>query len=199
MSSGPTDDDAILEYIDIGGPALIRAAAKNAADVTVIVDPDDYEDVLAELYRYRATRDKTRRALAARALLIPLSTMPLSPPTSTTARDRSFPGLSVPMTKLQDLRYGENLHQRAARQPKARGLEPARRVAIAEQVHGKEMSFNNYLDTDAAWAMVSDFTAPAASVVKHTNPTGLAAGKTCAKRLSGLAGDPQAAYGVLSA
>jgi len=200
MTSGPTDDDAILEYIDVGGPALIRAAGKNAAHVTVIVDPDDYEDVLAELYRYRATRDKTRRALAARAFAHTAQYDAFITSYLYHREGQTFPpAFSVPMTKLQDLRYGENLHQRAAlysTKPKARGLEPARRVAIAEQVHGKEMSFNNYLDTDAAWAMVSDFTAPAASVVKHTNPTGLAAGKDLREAFTkALAGDPQAAYG----
>lgn len=200
MSGAGAGGTDALEYIDIGGPSLIRASAKNFAHVTVVVDPDDYEDVLAELYRYRATREKTRKALAAKAFA------------STAAYDayiasyfagqlgEAFPqAFSVPLYKIEELRYGENLHQSAALfsdTPRSKDLEPPRSVATAQQLHGKELSFNNLLDVDAAWAMVTDFAAPTAAIVKHTNPTGIAAGKDLREAFDkAFQGDPAAAYG----
>jgi phosphoribosylaminoimidazolecarboxamide formyltransferase/IMP cyclohydrolase len=189
-----------IEYIDVGGPSLIRAGAKNFEHVTVVVDPEDYEDVLAELYRYRATKDKTRKSLAGKAFAHIAAYDAYV--TSYFARDDedTFPeSFSVPLYKIQDLRYGENLHQRAALYgdtPRSRDLKPPRSVATAEQLHGKELSFNNLLDVDAAWAMVTDFAAPAAAIVKHTNPTGIAAGKDLREAYErAFAGDPAAAYG----
>ncbi len=200
MSRPGEASSAALEYIDVGGPALIRAAAKNFEHVTVVVDPEDYEDVLAELYRYRATKDKTRKSLAGKAFAHTAAYDAYV--TSYFYRDDqdSFPPtLSVPIHKIQDLRYGENLHQRAALYgdtPRSRDLQPPRSVATAEQLHGKELSFNNLLDVDAAWAMVTDFAAPAAAIVKHTNPTGIAAGKDLMEAYQrAFAGDPAAAYG----
>lgn len=200
MSRSANSGDAALEYIDIGGPALIRASAKNFEDVTVVVDPEDYEDVLAELYRYRATKDKTRKALAGKAFAHTAAYDAFV--TSYFYRDNQEifpPSFSVPIHKIQDLRYGENLHQQAALYsdtPRSRDLEPPRSVATAQQLHGKELSFNNLLDLDAAWSMVNDFAAPAAAIVKHTNPTGLAAGKDLTEAYQrAFAGDPAAAYG----
>ncbi|PZS05754.1 MAG: bifunctional phosphoribosylaminoimidazolecarboxamide formyltransferase/inosine monophosphate cyclohydrolase [Chloroflexi bacterium] len=190
----------MLEYIDIGGPALIRAAAKNFDHVTVLVEPDDYEDILAELYRYRATRDKTRRNLAAKAFAHTAAYDAFITSYMYGQMGQSFPAaFSLPLTKIQDLRYGENLHQQAAlymAKPKSRDLHPPRRLAMAEQLHGKELSFNNILDADAAWSMVSDFSAPTVAIVKHTNPAGLAAGKDLHEAFEkAYAADPQAAYG----
>src|SRR5437588_12126080 len=107
MSGARAGRDDALEYIDIGGAALIRAAAKNFEHVTVVVDPDDYEDVLAELYRYRANKDKTRRRLAAKAFAHTaaydsyVTSFFMEP-------DQLFPpAFTVPLHKIQDLRYGD--------------------------------------------------------------------------------------------
>jgi phosphoribosylaminoimidazolecarboxamide formyltransferase/IMP cyclohydrolase len=189
-----------LEYIDIGGPALIRAAAKNYQDVTVVVDPDDYEDVLAELYRYRANRDKTRKRLAAKAFAHTATYDSFVASYFLEPIEEGFPeSFTIPLTKIQDLRYGENLHQRAALYrdtPASRELRSPQTVATTQQIHGKELSFNNLLDVDAAWAMVTDFQAPTAAIVKHTNPTGIATDEDLREAyLKAFAGDPQAAYG----
>ncbi|GAC1468955.1 MAG: bifunctional phosphoribosylaminoimidazolecarboxamide formyltransferase/IMP cyclohydrolase [Chloroflexota bacterium] len=200
MSGSRPAGDAVLDYIDIGGPALIRAAAKNYRHVAVIVQPDDYEDVLAELYRYRATRDKTRQNLAAKAFAHTAAYDAYITSFMYGELEETFPpAFSVPLNKIQDLRYGENLHQSAAvyrASPRSRDLRQPRRLAGAEQLHGKELSFNNILDADAAWAMVSDFSAPTVAIVKHTNPTGIAAGKDLAEAFQkAFAGDPASAYG----
>lgn len=204
MSGAIGSREQALEYIDIGGSALIRAAGKNYADVTVVVDPEDYEDVLSELYRYRANKDKTRRRLAAKAFAHTAAYDSFVTAYFQDDQEEDFPqAFSVPLYKIQDLRYGENLHQRAALYgdtPPSRGLQPPRTVASAEQLHGKELSFNNLLDLDAAWSMVSDFSAPTAAIVKHTNPTGIAAGKDLAEAYhKAFEGDPQAAYGGIIA
>lgn len=204
MSGLHASRDEALDYIDIGGSALIRAAAKNFKDVTVVVDPEDYEDVLAELYRYRANKDKTRRRLAAKAFAHTAAYDSYITSYFLDAEGETFPeSFSVPLYRIQDLRYGENLHQRAALYadtPRSRDLQPPRSVATADQLHGKELSFNNLLDLDAAWSMVGDFVAPTAAIVKHTNPTGIAAGKDLRDAyLKAFAGDPQAAYGGIIA
>jgi phosphoribosylaminoimidazolecarboxamide formyltransferase / IMP cyclohydrolase len=200
MSRSQVSANEALEFIDIGGAALTRAAAKNFHDVTVVVDPDDYEDVLAELYRYRANREKTRRRLAAKAFARTAAYDAFIASFFQDVEQERFPqSFSVPLYKIQDLRYGENLHQQAALYsdtPPSRDLRPPPSVATADQLHGKELSFNNLLDVDAAWAMVTDFAAPTASIVKHTNPTGIAQGQNLQEAyLKAFAGDPQAAYG----
>lgn len=200
MSGDDSAREHALEYIDIGGSALIRAAAKNHEHVTVVVDPDDYEDVLAELFRYRATRDKTRRRLAGKAFA---HTAAYDSFVTAYFHDKAgevFPSsFGVPLHKIQDLRYGENLHQQAALYgdtPRSRDLRPPRSVARAQQLHGKELSFNNLLDLDAAWQMARDFAAPTIAIVKHTNPCGLATDKDLRVAYEkALAGDPAAAYG----
>lgn len=193
-----------LESVDVGGPALLRAAAKNYQDVVVLADPEDYEDALAELMRYQAVREKTRRRLAARAFAVTAAYDAFVASWLSTSGREEFPDrLSIPMRKLHDLRYGENLHQRAALYtdvPEGREGSSVPTVASARQIHGKELSFNNYLDLDAAWTMVGDFAAPAAAVVKHTNPTGLAAGRRIQDAYAkAYEGDPVAAYGGIVA
>lgn len=200
VMSGSEQAKDPLEYIDIGGSALIRAAAKNFKDVAVVVDPDDYEDVLAELYRYRATKEKTRRSLAAKAFGHTAAYDSYVTAYFQDVANEPFPdAFSVPLHKIQDLRYGENLHQQAALYsdtPRSRDLHAPSSVATAEQLHGKELSFNNLLDADAAWTIATDFAAPAAVIVKHTNPCGLACGKDLSEAyLKAFAGDPSAAYG----
>jgi len=189
----------LIEKIDVGGPALLRAGAKNFRDVAVVCDPDDYEDVLAELMRYHALRDKTRRRLAAKAFATTAAYDANIASWMSGATTEPFPSaLTLPLAKVQDLRYGENLHQQAALYSDLPAVDGKRSLSVAgaRQVHGKELSFNNYLDLDAAWGMVQDFAAPAASVVKHTNPSGLAAGRTILDAYEkAYQGDPVAAYG----
>ncbi len=204
LHASAEDESAVVESIDIGGPALLRAAAKNASDVVVLADPDDYEDVLAELMRYSAVREKTRRRLAAKAFAITAAYDSYIAAWTARWSGEPFPArISVSMSKLQDLRYGENLHQRAALytdRPPQLGNAISATVAGASQLHGKELSFNNYLDLDSAWSMVRDFAAPAVAIVKHTNPTGIAAGKSVLEAYTkAYNGDPAAAYGGIVA
>jgi len=147
--------------------ALLRAAAKNYEHVTVVVDPDDYEDVLAELYRYRATKEKTRRALAGKAFAHTAAYDSFVTSYFYQGVDDQFPpAFSVSLHKIQDLRYGENLHQRAALYsdtPVSRDLRPPRSVATVEQLHGKELSFTAEVDirppllTERALVLCSGF------------------------------------------
>lgn len=192
-----------LDFVDIGGVALIRAAGKAYQDVTVLVDPEDYEDVLAELYRYRANKEKTRLRLATKAFAHASAYDSYITSYFTGLSGERFPpAFTVPLFKIQNLRYGENLHQEAALYtdaPPTHGLRAPRSVANAEQIHGKELSFNNLLDLDAAWSMASDFAAPTAAIVKHGNPTGIAAGKDILEAFrKAFQGDPAASYGGIA-
>ena len=166
-----------IENIDIGGPAMVRAASKNHESVTVIVDPADYARVLADLdANDGATSIDTRSSLAAKAFAhtakydTTVSAYLLGREANA---DESFPQtLPLVYEKLQDLRYGENPHQRAAfyREPGASGSC----VAAARVLQGKELSFNNIADTDTAVECVRVFNEPACVIVKHSNPCGVA-------------------------
>jgi phosphoribosylaminoimidazolecarboxamide formyltransferase/IMP cyclohydrolase len=166
---GVTLDEAI-EQIDVGGPAMVRAAAKNFADVLVVVSPDDYPEVLTAL-RERQVSSDLRRRLAARAFA---HTAAYDAAIAAYLRDEPFPEtLPLAFHKAQELRYGENPHQRAA-------LYGAFHTYF-EQLHGKELSYINILDIAAAQELVEEFpTAESAAVVivKHTNPCGVGAGAT---------------------
>jgi phosphoribosylaminoimidazolecarboxamide formyltransferase/IMP cyclohydrolase len=166
---GVTLDEAV-EQIDVGGPAMVRAAAKNFADVLVVVSPDDYPEVLTALRERRVSSD-LRRRLAARAFA---HTAAYDAAIAAYLRDEPFPEtLPLAFHKAQELRYGENPHQRAA-------LYGAFH-AYFEQLHGKELSYINILDIAAAQELVEEFpTAESAAVVivKHTNPCGVGAGAT---------------------
>jgi phosphoribosylaminoimidazolecarboxamide formyltransferase/IMP cyclohydrolase len=191
----------IVENIDIGGPTMIRAAAKNHAFAAVVVEPSDYESVLDELNEASGHLSMgTRSRLAAVAF-------------STTARydaaiSRWFatrvyggpPAHSFPPSwassyeKVMDLRYGENPHQRAAFYAEAGA--PTHLLAGVEQLHGKELSFNNLLDLSSARELVEDFSGPACAIVKHNNPCGCAiaqSGQEAYERA--FACDPMSAYG----
>jgi len=166
-----------IENIDIGGPAMVRAASKNHESVTVIVDPTDYAHVLADLdANDGATSIDTRSSLAAKAFAhtAKYDTMVSAYLLGREATaDESFPQtLPLVYEKLQDLRYGENPHQRAAfyREPGASGSC----VAAARVLQGKELSFNNIADTDTAVECVRVFNEPACVIVKHANPCGVA-------------------------
>ncbi|MGD1925520.1 MAG: bifunctional phosphoribosylaminoimidazolecarboxamide formyltransferase/IMP cyclohydrolase [Paracoccaceae bacterium] len=169
------DADTCIENIDIGGPAMIRAAAKNHAHVAVVTDPDDYEDVLSALEEGGTTLQQRQR-LAATAYArtaaydAAVSTWFAKHLGDTAPRRRSFAG-----TLQQTLRYGENPHQAAAFYTDGTG-RPG--VATAEQLQGKELSYNNINDTDAAFELVSEFdqNRPTVAIIKHANPCGVAAG-----------------------
>jgi len=163
-------EDAAVEQIDIGGPAMVRAAAKNFANVTVIVDPNEYATVLEEIRAAREIPLDMRRRLARDAFA---HTAAYDTVISTwLAHDEVFPEEKLlRMHKVMDLRYGENPHQAAAFY---RGAGPPTGLAAAEQLHGKELSYNNLLDTDAAWRLVLELDRPAAAIIKHSNPCGVA-------------------------
>ncbi|MGI8773720.1 MAG: bifunctional phosphoribosylaminoimidazolecarboxamide formyltransferase/IMP cyclohydrolase [Actinomycetota bacterium] len=164
-------DDAV-EQIDIGGPAMVRAAAKNFHSVAVVVDPNDYGTVIEELRASNEVSLSTRRRLSLKAFAHTASYD--SAIAAYLGGDDSFPDvLSLGGTKVMDLRYGENPHQDAAFYRRAG--EPSG-LAAAEQLHGKELSYNNLLDTDAAWRLVLELPNPAAAIIKHSNPCGAALG-----------------------
>ena len=181
---GCTLEDAI-ENIDIGGPAMVRSGAKNWKDVAVVTDASQYEKVLSEL-KAGGLSETTRFALAVAAFnRISNYDAAISDYLSGIGQDGSrslFPGqANGRFVKLQDLRYGENPHQQAAFY---RDLHPAPGSLVsAKQLHGKELSYNNIADADAAWECVKSFSEPACVIVKHANPCGVA-----------LAADPLQAY-----
>ncbi len=195
VARGDAGEDEVIENIDIGGPTMIRAAAKNSDFAAVLTDPADYEGVLAELADSDGRLSlQTRRRLAARAF-------------ATTARydaaisawfARDQDGLpdafAEAFEKVTDLRYGENPHQRAAFY--ARVGAPTHLLAGVEQLHGKELSFNNLLDLASARELVEEFDTPACAIVKHNNPCGCAIGQTVQQAYErAFACDPQSAYG----
>ena len=162
-----------LENIDIGGPTMIRAAAKNFPDVLVIVDPEDYESVLEQL-RSGGLELEARKKLAQKAFQHVASYDTAIAQYLRWGEDGFADEATIALKKLYDLRYGENPHQKAAFYVEELAGGSVGGVATAQQLWGKELSFNNILDSDAAWNAANDFEAPAVSVIKHTNPCGLA-------------------------
>ncbi len=191
-----------IENIDIGGPALLRAAAKNHADVTVVVDPDDYDRVLGEIDAAGETSIDTRAWLAAKAFAYTARYDALIADylqQRESDENREFPEqLILSCARQQDLRYGENPHQRAAfyRLPGAGGAS----VTAARVLQGKELSYNNIVDADTAIECVRRFTQPGCVIVKHANPCGVALG---AGPLEAYVGayrtDPTSAFGGIIA
>ncbi len=170
-----------LEQIDIGGVALIRAAAKNFQDVIVLVRPQDYALVMQEWDELGEVSLATRRRLAAVAFQYTASYDSAIADYLRTQPAEYFPEeLVLPLTRKSTLRYGENPHQRAAfyRWANTPSSVMAPMVGSAEVLHGKELSYNNLLDLDAALATVSRFTAPTVAIIKHTNPCGVACDDT---------------------
>jgi phosphoribosylaminoimidazolecarboxamide formyltransferase/IMP cyclohydrolase len=184
----------LIENIDIGGPTMIRAAAKNYQDVAVVVSPADYTAILEEMRssgaclspdtRWRLAKKAFRTtadydsAISARLEQVDhVSLLPLD--------------LSLRAPKVMDLRYGENPHQSAALYGK-----PGKGIAGAAQLQGKELSYNNLVDLDAAWQLAREFSAPAAAIIKHTNPCGCAEQGTLAEAYrKAFECDPVSAYG----
>jgi phosphoribosylaminoimidazolecarboxamide formyltransferase/IMP cyclohydrolase len=197
-----TYDDAI-ENIDIGGPAMVRSAAKNWKDVAVLTDPSQYAQVLAELKEAGAVSRATRFALSVAAFnRISNYDAAISDYLSSLQPDgtrSAFPGQSNGrFVKLQDLRYGENPHQQAAFY---RDLHPAPgSLVTAVQLQGKELSYNNIADADAAWECVKSFDTPACVIVKHANPCGVALGADAAESYAkAFKTDPTSAFGGIIA
>ena len=193
-----------IENIDIGGPAMVRSAAKNWKDVAVLTDASQYADVLAEMQSTGgATSQATRFALSVAAFnRISNYDGAISDYLSSFNTDGTrnpFPGqTNGRFVKVQDLRYGENPHQQAAFY---RDLYPAPgSLAVAQQVQGKELSYNNIADADAAWECVKSFDTPACVIVKHANPCGVALGKDPLEAYSkAFQTDPTSAFGGIIA
>ena len=186
-----------LENIDIGGPTLIRASAKNFPHVIVVVDPKDYPLVMGKLPA-GGVELKERRRLAQKAFHhVALYDTAISHYLSE-GEDALPSELTLGVKKVQDLRYGENPHQRGAFYADILGGGVG--IAGAQQLWGKELSFNNIADTDAAWNVASDFDAITVAIIKHTNPCGLASHEELVEAYRrALAGDPVSAFGGIVA
>lgn len=184
-----------IENIDIGGPTMLRAASKNYADVLVVVDPADYSSVL-EALRAGGPDLEMRRRLAAKAFQ---HTAVYDTHIATYLRgdDDRFPQhLTVAMEKVQDLRYGENPHQKAAFYAEDMRVGPPVGLAGAQQLNGKALSFVNTMDLDGAWASVRDFSSIAVAIIKHANPCGLACGESLLEAYRRAhSADPLSAFG----
>jgi phosphoribosylaminoimidazolecarboxamide formyltransferase / IMP cyclohydrolase len=200
--AGCTLEDAI-ENIDIGGPAMVRSAAKNWKDVAVLTDASQYAGVLAELQAEGRVSQKTKFALSVAAFnRISQYDGAISDYLSSVNEDGSHALFGAQangrFVKLQDLRYGENPHQQAAFY---RDLYPAPgSLVTARQLQGKELSYNNIADADAAWECVKSFTDTACVIVKHANPCGVAIGATVQEAYSkAFQTDPTSAFGGIIA
>jgi phosphoribosylaminoimidazolecarboxamide formyltransferase/IMP cyclohydrolase len=196
LARGDASVEDIIENIDIGGPTMIRAAAKNHLFAAVVVDPADYERVLGELRESQGhLSPSTREHLAASAFA---TTARYDASISTWFSMRTHEGFPPhwrdAYEKVSDLRYGENPHQRAAFY--ARVGSPTHLLEGVKQLHGKELSFNNLLDLNSARELVEDFITPACVIVKHNNPCGCATGESVLDAYQrAFACDPMSAYG----
>jgi phosphoribosylaminoimidazolecarboxamide formyltransferase/IMP cyclohydrolase len=197
VASGAAPDECV-EQIDIGGPTMVRAAAKNHPSVAVVVEPSAYPDVLEAVEAGGFTFEQ-RRALASKAFQHTAAYDVAVASWFASSYDASdavevFPSfLGATYQRADVLRYGENPHQRAALYT---GQLAGDSLATAEQLHGKQMSYNNYVDTDAALRAANDFTAPTVAIIKHANPCGIASGADVAEaHRKAHACDPVSAFG----
>lgn len=199
-------DDAI-ENIDIGGPAMLRSAAKNYRDVAVVCDPSDYADIIAEMKKNEgALSMDTRFELSKKtfahtaqydgAIANYMSSLKAD---KNHKNRQTYPEiLNLQFEKVQDMRYGENPHQSAAFY-RERNIAPGT-LASYRQLQGKELSYNNISDADAAWECVKNFNEPACVIIKHANPCGVATGKDLLEAYNkALQTDPEAAFGGIIA
>jgi phosphoribosylaminoimidazolecarboxamide formyltransferase/IMP cyclohydrolase len=192
---GVTWDEAI-EQIDIGGPSLIRAAAKNHAFTTVVTSPEQYQRVLEEVTARRSTSEALRRELAGAAFAHTAAyDQAIANYFQRDVDKESMPAtLSLRLRRKELLRYGENPHQAAAVYEEERLPESG--LVGARKLHGKELSYNNLLDLDSAWRIARSLPAAAAVVIKHNNPCGASAAGTLAEAMRrALDGDPVSAFG----
>ena len=195
----------LIENIDIGGPTMLRAAAKNYQDVAVVTAPEDYPSTIEEMRasggelsldtRWRLAKKAFRTTASYdSAISARLESEPRPSGSGLSQVDAAghLPGtLAIRAPKLMDLRYGENPHQAAALYGR-----PGQGIAGAAQLHGKELSYNNLVDLDAAWQLVNEFERPAVAIVKHTNPCGCAEQETLAEAYrKAFEADPVSAYG----
>jgi phosphoribosylaminoimidazolecarboxamide formyltransferase / IMP cyclohydrolase len=188
-----------IENIDIGGPTMLRASAKNHQYLTVVVDPSDYATVIEELKADGATKLETRRKLAAKVFRHTAAYDALIADYMTNLAQEETPEtLTVTYELKQTLRYGENPHQKAAFYKKPLGSTFS--IANAVQLHGKELSYNNINDADAALQIVKEFSEPAAVAVKHMNPCGVGTGETGYEAFTkAFAADPVSIFGGIIA
>jgi phosphoribosylaminoimidazolecarboxamide formyltransferase/IMP cyclohydrolase len=201
-AAGGATATEIVEQIDIGGPAMVRASAKNHGSIAVVVDPARYGDVLAALdaggfdlaERQRMALAAFRHTAAYDIAVASWLGSFVAPDDEVDGMSSGFPGwIAASYERAAVLRYGENPHQRAALY-----VSPDRLggVAHAEQISGKEMSYNNYVDADAAWRAAYDFTEPCVAIIKHANPCGIAIGADIADaHRKAHACDPVSAFG----
>src|SRR4051794_6217779 len=204
---GVTFDEAI-ENIDIGGPSMIRSAAKNHRFVLVVTSTDRYEKVLGDLRQHKGSscgKHRLKQALRAfthtaayDARIAQYLEGKLQGPQPRVQPDQLPATINLQLNKIQDLRYGETPHQKAAVYSNRKPAEAS--VAYAKQLHGKELSYINLLDADAALAAVKELNSPAACVVKHATPCGFAAAKDLPTAfMKAYEGDPLAAFGGIVA
>lgn len=195
------DLDELIENIDIGGPALVRASAKNYKFVAIIVDPEDYKIVIEELKNNREISIQTKKKLALKAFR---HTAIYDSIISNVLNEKfeineKFPEeLTIPVRKKQTLRYGENPHQEAALYISP--IEDKFSIAGAEILQGKEMSYNNYLDVESAVSLIKEFEEIAAVIVKHNNPCGVAIADNIVDAYKiAFSRDPKSAFGGIVA
>ena len=191
-------EDAI-ENIDIGGPSMLRSAAKNHQYVTVVTDASDYEEVLVQLKEAGETTLETRRKLAAKVFRHTAAYDALIAGYMTDLTGEEFPELlTLTYERKQALRYGENPHQKAAFYKRPLGSDFS--LASATQLHGKELSYNNIQDANAAIQMIKEFEIPAAVAVKHMNPCGVGTGETISAAFDkAYEADPTSIFGGIIA
>ncbi|OGC12997.1 bifunctional phosphoribosylaminoimidazolecarboxamide formyltransferase/IMP cyclohydrolase [candidate division WOR-1 bacterium RIFCSPHIGHO2_02_FULL_53_26] len=198
---GFTHDEAI-ENIDIGGPAMVRASAKNYKNVAIVVDPNDYPKIIKELKEDGSIGLETRELLSAKAFkhTAQYDALIVRYLSSRLARPEEFPReMEILLEKIQDLRYGENPHQKAAFYREV-GASGEGLLTEAKQLHGKELSFNNIVDMEAAWNCANYFADPTVAIVKHNNPCGVAKADVLVEAYkSALACDPVSAFGGIIA
>ncbi len=201
VAKGASRDDCI-ENIDIGGPALIRASAKNHEFVAIVTDPADYAAVINDMTANRgATTLALRRRLAAAAYAHTADYDSMISQWMAAQENETFPkSIVFAGERKQQLRYGENPHQAAAFYVAKEPGRPRAGIATATQLQGKELSYNNLNDTDAAYELAAEFDAPACAIIKHANPCGVAmAGDLAAAFKRALACDPVSAFGGIIA
>jgi phosphoribosylaminoimidazolecarboxamide formyltransferase / IMP cyclohydrolase len=189
------EEDEVIENIDIGGPALIRAAAKNHAFSAVVVTPESYDAVVGELEEAGGLLSlRTRHSLAMEAFAY-TARYDAAIARWFAEREDDFPSqLTRSYEKVLDLSYGENPHQRAAYYAEAAARTHL--MSMVSKLHGRELSFNNLLDLDSGRAVLEDFELPAVAIIKHNNPCGAAVGASIGEAFEkALASDPQSAFG----
>lgn len=191
-------DDAI-EKIDIGGPTMVRAAAKNFAWVGVVIDPTDYEAIIAEIRQYQGLDHETRKQLAEKAFAFTAHYDSMIQQYFLEKRQGELdypPQLNIQLEKHTELRYGENPHQKAC----AYRLKSSSGILSAIQHQGKALSYNNIIDSEAAWLCVREFESPACVIVKHANPCGAASASTIEEAfMRAYHADPLSAFGGIVA